>query len=206
MIVLSDLDGVGADWDARFDWHITNNWGHVPGIPLNHERTAFNFYDGQPDDVVAAIKAIMDYPGFYAELEPIEGWVDAMHGMKDAGHDIFIVTTPWDTNPTCADDKRNWVAKYLGEEWRRRVIITSDKTMIHGDILVDDKPEIHGILTPTWEQIIFDQPTNQHVTKRRLMNWSEWPEMLAVTEFNRLLKGEGPAPKSPVLQHRRGGK
>lgn len=203
MIVLSDLDGVGADWDEGFDGDIINNWSHVPGIPLKHERKSFNFYDGQPQDVVDAIRAIMDRPRFYAELAPIEGWVDAMHGIKEAGHEVFIVTSPWLTNPTCAQDKFDWVALHLGEDWRERVIITKDKTLVHGDILVDDKPEIHGCRIPSWEQVLFDQPYNQHVFKHRLMNWSEWPEMLARKSFEQLIEGNGSDPVSPVIQHRR---
>lgn len=178
MIFLSDLDGVGSEWDNHFDWHIQTNWAHVPGIPLKHERMSFNFYDGQPPAVVEAIQAIMDHPGFYAELTPIDGWIDAMRAIKAEGHEVFIVTSPWLTNPTCAQDKLDWVAKHLGEGWRERVIITKDKTLVQGDILVDDKPEIHGVADPTWEHVLFDQPYNQGLPQRRLMNWSEWRTLL----------------------------
>lgn len=205
VIFLSDLDGVGSNWDDLFDWHITTNWGHVPGIPLKHERKSFSFYDDQPTEVVDAIRAIMDHPGFYADLEPIEGWADAMHGIKALGHDVFIVTSPWLTNPTCVQDKLDWVSKVLGDEWAQRVIITKDKTLVHGDILVDDKPEISGVRTPNWEHVLFDQPYNQGLAQRRLLNWSDWPALVASKNFEHIVAASTPLPlKRGVIQHRRG--
>ena len=32
-----------------------------------------------------------------------------------------------------------WVSEHLGAEWMKRLIITCDKTLIHGDLLIDDK-------------------------------------------------------------------
>lgn len=178
MILLSDLDGVGAEWDAKFDLDIANYWAHIPGIPLRHERVSFNFYDNQPPEVVHAINAIMDRPGFYAELEPIDGWVEAMLDWRALGHEVFIVTAPWITNLTCAQDKIDWVARHLGEDWRDRVIITKDKTLIHGDILVDDKPEIHGVRAPDWTQVYFTQPYNAQQPGKRINSWFDWKSVI----------------------------
>lgn len=178
MIILSDLDGVGFEWDGLFDHHIVNDWAHVKGIPLRHERKTFAFYDGQPPEVVQAIEEIMNHPGFYANMEPIEGWIDAMHDMRAEDHDVFLVTSPWLTNPTCVQDKLDSVAHHLGEWWRGRVIITKDKTLVHGDFLIDDKPEISGVHTPSWEHILFDQPYNADFPQRRIEKWSDWRETI----------------------------
>lgn len=37
-----------------------------------------------------------------------------------------------------------WVEKHLGHEFLEQVILTRDKTLIAGDILIDDKPDIVG--------------------------------------------------------------
>ena len=37
-----------------------------------------------------------------------------------------------------------WVEKHLGQEFVEQVILTRDKTLISGDILIDDKPDIIG--------------------------------------------------------------
>ncbi len=37
-----------------------------------------------------------------------------------------------------------WVEKHLGYDFLEQVILTRDKTLIAGDILIDDKPDILG--------------------------------------------------------------
>lgn len=41
-----------------------------------------------------------------------------------------------------------WVEKHLGRDFLEQVILTRDKTLITGDILIDDKPDILG--EPPW--------------------------------------------------------
>jgi 5'-nucleotidase len=62
------------------------------------------------------------------------------------------------------------------------VILTRDKTLVRGDILVDDKPTIAGLATPLWRHILFDQPYNRHFPTLRL-NWFTWREILHVPPF-----------------------
>ena len=38
-----------------------------------------------------------------------------------------------------------WVENHLGKDWIDRLILTRDKTMINGDVLIDDKINITGI-------------------------------------------------------------
>ena len=38
-----------------------------------------------------------------------------------------------------------WVENHLGKDWINRLILTRDKTMINGDVLIDDKINITGI-------------------------------------------------------------
>lgn len=37
-----------------------------------------------------------------------------------------------------------WVERHLGPEFLDKVILTRDKTIVSGDILIDDKPDILG--------------------------------------------------------------
>jgi 5'-nucleotidase len=68
-----------------------------------------------------------------------------------------------------------WVESRFGAGWAERTIITKDKTMVNGDVLIDDKPEVKGLCNPSWEHILFDQPYNQEVVgKRRIMSWSDF--------------------------------
>jgi 5'-nucleotidase len=58
-----------------------------------------------------------------------------------------------------------------------RIIVSKDKALVHGDVLVDDKPEIKGALTPAWHHVIFDQPYNRQIGGIR-MTWENWRNVL----------------------------
>ena len=38
----------------------------------------------------------------------------------------------------------HWVEKHLGKSWVERIILTRDKTMVAGHILIDDTEHIAG--------------------------------------------------------------
>ena len=68
-----------------------------------------------------------------------------------------------------------WIIKHFGAEWAGAITMTTDKTPVRGDILIDDKPLISGAQLPTWRQLLFDAPYNGHVTdKPRLTAWADW--------------------------------
>ncbi|XP_010814865.1 5'(3')-deoxyribonucleotidase, cytosolic type isoform X4 [Bos taurus] len=78
----------------------------------------------------------------------------------------------------------HWVEKHLGPQFVERIILTSDKTVISGDLLIDDKEVIQGHEeTPSWEHILFTCCHNQHLAlpppRRRLRSWSDnWREII----------------------------
>jgi 5'-nucleotidase len=76
-------------------------------------------------------------------------------------------------------EKYAWVEQHLGAEFVQRIVLTRDKTLVHGDVLIDDKPEIGGLRKPDWRHLIYDQPWNRHVDGPRL-TWADWRERLAV--------------------------
>lgn len=54
------------------------------------------------------------------------------------------------------------------------LFLTNDKTIVKGDILIDDKPEPIGLEKPEWEHIIFDQPYNRYIKDKRRINCFNW--------------------------------
>ena len=38
-----------------------------------------------------------------------------------------------------------WIEEHLGEDWLDKIIITKDKTVVNGHVLIDDRPNIKGI-------------------------------------------------------------
>lgn len=177
MKILVDADGTFLNWGSEWDFHALP-LQHLK-LPLTEVQSSFDLTLGLTDEGKAAVLKIMSHPGFYRNLQPFPGAVEALNDMLAEGHDVHIVTSPWIDNVTCASDKLANIEETLGKGWAKRTIITSDKTIVRGDILLDDKPDIDGSITPTWEHVYFTQPYNRDRTdKRRLDNWVDWRTLL----------------------------
>jgi 5'-nucleotidase len=197
MRFLIDQDGVLADWcgglesmlrlmlhnaDDVIDW---STWtGTAPGA-TQREREAF--------------RKAMTPAGFYAGLKPMPGIREALGEMLAEGHDVHIVTTPDSTNPTSHSDKFHWLERHIGPGWGKRAIMTHDKTLVIGDVLIDDKPDPVGALTvPPWRHVVFDAPYNRHIEDRqRLSSWHNWREVL---EWENSSRSAVNSPRARTLQ------
>ncbi|WP_396657150.1 hypothetical protein [Microbacterium oxydans] len=164
--VLVDMDGVIADWGHAYGESLDRYGERASRIPRHRDQTSFDLHAGRTAEEIEIIRAVMVEEGFYTRLRPIPGAKTALKAMLKAGHDVRIVTSPWVSNPTCASDKLNWIVKHYGSHWGKRVVITTDKTIVRGDYLIDDKPEVHGAQEPVWEHIYFTQPYNTHGERR----------------------------------------
>ncbi|KAG2460769.1 NT5C protein, partial [Polypterus senegalus] len=76
------------------------------------------------------------------------------------------------------DLRYTWVEKHLGPEFVERLILTRDKTVVWGDLLIDDKDRITGVEpNPSWEHIVFTCCHNTHLDlkppRRRLQSWAD---------------------------------
>lgn len=115
--------------------------------------------------------------GLFARLLPMPGAVQSAIILKDRakaeGIDVMVCTSPHVLNRSCHSDKSNWLWSIMGLEWSKSAIMTKDKTLVQGVVLVDDKPQVTGSAKPTWEHIIFDAPYNWNVPGLRVFGWSE---------------------------------
>ena len=177
MIVLIDMGDVLAD----FDGEVFTRWKKIyPSkyiVPLD-ERTSFYLHDEMPEESKELIRGINTAKGFIENLPEIEGGIDAINEIADYGHTVFICTAPLMKYTNCVPEKYMWIEKHLGKKWLERLILTRDKTMIRGDILIDDKPEISGVNKPIWEHILFDKAYNANVKNQRRLTWKNWKKVL----------------------------
>jgi 5'-nucleotidase len=180
LVVLVDMDGVLVNFTDGWlkEWNTVNSDRPIAqDIPWTHfyAEEAFKHL-GIAEN--SEIEALMHRPGFFRDLEPMPGAIDSIKQMVACGIDVFICTAPL-TNSNCFSEKAEWVEHYLGKEWLRKLIVTKDKTVIHGHYLIDDKPEISGLYEePSWEHVLYDQLYNQWVTKKHRLTWATWPSLL----------------------------
>jgi 5'-nucleotidase len=178
MRILIDMDGVLADFDGEFIKRWRERYPDQFHIPMQ-ERTLFYVKDQYPQHLQPQVMEILLEPGFFREMMPIEGAREALIEMNALRLEVFLCTSPFSPYQNCVLEKYQWVDNYLGPDWVNRIILTKDKTLVRGDILIDDKPQITGIDVPSWEHILYDRPYNQGVQKRRL-TWKNWKKVLGV--------------------------
>lgn len=176
--VLVDMDGVLAQWENGFVKILKRLHPHIRPVAYE-DRRGFYVHKNYPVEHHDALLDVMNDPSLYADLEPIEGGVQAVNEMLDEGLDVALCSSPYLSNPTGASAKYDWAIKHLGERWGDRTVLTRDKTRVRGDILIDDKSHVHGQMTPTWKHVIFDASYNREVIDRpRLECWSQWREVV----------------------------
>lgn len=184
-IVLVDMDEVLCKWDEHFVASHRRVFPHIT-IADAGRREHFDLFAGLTAELQEATLTVLNEPGFFAEIAPMEGAIDAVAEMRDAGFDVALCTSPWLSNPTCASDKLAWVQRHLGRELMESTIITRDKTLIRGDVLIDDKPQITGRATPEWDLIRFTYHYNRNLPGVRLNNWFEWEPVVGDALTRRL--------------------
>lgn len=172
-----DMDGVTADFDGEF----LKRWRkRYPGqfyVPFD-QRTTFYVKDSYPEELKPLAAGILLEPSFFRDMMPMPGAKEALSEMERMGIEVFICTSPLSTYKNCVLEKYEWVEKTLGPDWVKRIILTKDKTLIKGDLLIDDKPEITGAEnSPSWEHVLYDRPYNRGGNKRRL-TWDNWKKAL----------------------------
>lgn len=180
MRILVDQDGVLADFERNFTEIWKKKYPNRIHVPME-QRTTFNIKDDYPKKYQKDIESIYNSPSFISSLPPILGGIEAVLEMDKMGLEVFICTSPLSEYKNCVLEKYEWVEKHLGKEWIKKIILSKDKTVIRGDKLIDDKPEINGIMTPSWEHIVFDQNYNKQILdKKRIIKWENWKEILEI--------------------------
>jgi len=186
MIILFDLDGTLAHFDREFDRHLNERFGHLVDIPRSHNQITFDLFAGRSAEESAAINDIMDYPGFYRHLQPMEGGVEAVREAEALGHEVFFVTAPWRTNRSCLQDKADWVAEHFGEKAVDQLIFAKKKHLIIGDILFDDKSPIEHADQAVWTQVFVHQPYNKDAKGLRIHSWDDWKDVVVQVQADKL--------------------
>jgi len=177
MIILVDMDNTIADFEGRFIEVWQQRYPHIPHVPREERRHFYQTKDYPPEHA-KKVTQLIAHPDFFCELQPIPGAIEALHAMAAMGHDVFLCTSSYFNYHECVSCKYQWVHNHLGQGWQRRVIITADKTVVRGDVLIDDRPELKGGFTPVYEYILYDQPYNRTATQWRRLTWENWQQVL----------------------------
>lgn len=176
-IVLLDMDSVLAD----FNGELLSRWRRrYPGrfyVPLDG-LTEFEMQDNYPEEMRPDMRALYHEPGFFRALPPIRGALDAVLDMDRMGLAVYFCTSPLGEYTNCLLEKFQWIETHLGAPWVRRIVLAKDKTVVSGNVLVDDRPSIKGLAVPSWTHVLYDQPYNRNIDKPRLSWDADWKSVI----------------------------
>lgn len=114
------------------------------------------------------VSGMMHEPGFFSDLEPMEGALEAMEEICRQ-HQVYIVSAATEF-PGSFQDKLRWLERYLPQIPTRRIIFCGEKSILDLDCLVDDTPSHFEGFRGTG--LLFDAPHNRQENGfRRVCGW-----------------------------------
>ncbi len=112
-VVYVDMDNVLVDFPSAF---------------TKVDPKLLEEYTGRVDEI----------PNIFSLMEPLEGAIEAFNCLAERCDLYILSTAPWE-NPSAWSDKLNWVKRYLGSPAYKRLILSHNKNLNRGDILIDDR-------------------------------------------------------------------
>lgn len=111
----------------------------------------------------------------YENVQPIDGAVASIHWLRQHNYDVVFCTSG------VQPGKIIWLHNHgllWGEFWRfaKDVVIASDKTLIKGDIIIDDNPK--NCEQFAGKSILFAQPWNLNSSSSANFRAENWPDVI----------------------------
>lgn len=115
----------------------------------------------------------------WGTVKPIDGAYDALESLIRDGHQIYVVTTSHYL--ALATKMEEVLFRYYPFIRWNQVILTSNKQMIRGDVLIDDG--IHNLVDGDYIKILMDRPYNRAYDAEamgmyRVKTWAEILELI----------------------------
>lgn len=117
---------------------------------------------------------------FWKTVKPIDGADEALKKLISDGHEIFIVSASY--FETLRSKMENVLFKYYPFLDWQHVIITRNKQMIKGDVLIDDGP--HNLVGGEYEKILFEANHNLDFDEKSIGAYRArtWTEVLKIID------------------------
>lgn len=137
--VLLDVDGVLADFIGSVLATLKVITGEVRH-PYEVDRFDFCEALSLPPVTARVVKdRISNERGWWSSLSVFPGAVEGVAALRSVA-DVYIVTSPWNSCHTWLHEREAWLKRWFDIP-HSRVIATSAKHCVAGDVFVDDKTE-----------------------------------------------------------------
>lgn len=189
-----DLDGVVYDFveSLREYLHVEHHWPAPEVLPVQR----WEFYEDwglTREGFLSYCRDAVARGYIFTRGEPSEGAVEALRAIREAGHQLIIVTDRGSMSRHAREATVSWLRKY-GIEYDE-LHLTGKKSDIPLDYFVDDRLENYDELDAAGVKVfLWNQKWNEDDTRerRRVSSWDEYLFTLGVKDLDRCEHG---APK-----------
>jgi 5'-nucleotidase len=180
MIIHIDMDNTLNDFTGGFVKKVNEFTGLNISLP-KESQIYYEMHKNIPQlngEGEALREKIFTSPGFWEILDPLPDAVEVMKLLCQK-YETYILTAAWPTDDDCYIEKTRWIRNWLPFFNLRNLITTWNKSLIKGDVLVDDAPTF--LESYNAETIAYDFPYNRNVkVTYRAQNWKEVGKILRV--------------------------
>lgn len=170
MRLLLDQDGPLAGFDEKcFDI-----FKHEMKLELEIERLEHSTFRYFTDHITnpehkRSARDILEAQGWFRELPVVPGSQEGVDALLSAGVDIWICTKPMKENLTCRDEKFAWIQEHF-PMLANKIVMTPDKSLVKGDILLDDAFDPAWCELADWNGVVYSAPYNGQGSQ-----WADFP-------------------------------
>lgn len=181
-LILLDCDGVLADFvgaalDVAHDL-TARRWVHA-------DITEWDLFEllvcPKKGPLKEAVRSAVSKKGFCAQIPVLPGADAGVRLLRDAGFRLKVVTSPWRSATWCSE-RFEWLDRHFGFSMAD-VIFAKDKSVIAGDVLVDDSSvnliDWHQARLPCERRrpILWHAPHNAN-TRTGILHTASWGDVL----------------------------
>jgi 5'(3')-deoxyribonucleotidase len=172
MRIAIDMDEVIADCLSK---HL-RAYNEVFGGRLTHgDLDGCCLEEAVPEEQAAATADLVHQPGFFADLEEIEGSRETVRALAER-YEVFIASAAMEV-PSSFAAKYAWLRERFPFIPPSHIVFCGDKSVLDVDYLIDDTPRHFERFRGT--PILFDAPHNRDERRyQRVRNWTEVRELL----------------------------
>ena len=164
-ILLFDLDGICCNLMKK--WLAVYNRDYNDNL-RPEDITSWSWDTFVKPECGKRIYHYLNRPGFFADLEPIEGCVESLGRLAKICELVVVTASPREA----AGDKIGWVRRHLPMVPRGNIVITQRKDLVRGDFMFDDAPK--NLRNHPAIRIMMDYPYNRHFHDcYRVHSWAE---------------------------------
>jgi len=91
----------------------------------------------------------INMPGWFEQLEPLEGGVEGLAQLRGDGHRIFILSS-MGRSKEAVNGKMTWLERHAPFIDHKHLIFTPAKHMVRGDVFIDDSPDKLAAYKGAW--------------------------------------------------------